>query len=367
MRCLSISPLVLLLFFCISYSPAFAADHPWQIKSAEGDSSVAFGVLAQPQVEWVRTTTGAGDSQDIFLRRLRLIVGGQVWRKFSFFVDTDSPNLGKGTAAGTKVDDRIYLQDAIFTYSFRPELQVDAGLLLVAFSHNTGQSAATLLPIEYGPYTFVASDPTGSRVGRDYGAQARGYLFKSHFEYRVGIFQGSRAKTDTSPGTTNGFRYSGRAVWYPFEAETGFFYTGTNLGNKKILAIGTGFDHQMHYNTRSIDVFYDQPIHHRDAITMQGDLTHLDGGITFTQLPRENVWLVEAGSYNRWAKMGPFLQLSNRLFSDPKVPDLKKYLGGIAYWPSGHRFNVKLGVGRCLGSTATEAWQVVLQGQAFVY
>jgi hypothetical protein len=353
----------LLLFFA---SSGFSADHPWQIKSAEGDSAVYLGVLAQPQVERVRTTTGTGNSQDIFLRRLRVIVGGQITKKFSFFLETDSPNLGKGTTAGTKGEERVYLQDAIFTYSFRPQLQIDAGMLLVAFSHNSGQSAATLLPVDYGPFTFIHSDPTNSKVGRDYGAQARGYLFKNHFEYRIGIFQGSRAKTDTNPGATNGFRYTGRAVWYPFETETSFFYTGTTLGAKKILAIGTGFDHQMHYNTRSVDVFYDQPIPH-GAVTIQGDLTHVDGGITFPQLPRENVWLLEAGYYSRRAKVGPFLQLSNRLYTDPKVSDLKKYLGGVAFWPSGHRFNVKLGVGRTLGSPSAESWQVVVQGQAFVY
>jgi len=363
-------PIFVVFFLCflsLCASAALAADHPWRITAAEGDTSITFGVLAQPQLEVVRTDSGTADSQDIFLRRFRLIVGGQIAKKFSFFVDTDSPNLGKGTPIGTKVEDRIYIQDAQFTYSFLPQLQVDAGMLMVAQSHNACQSAATLLGTDYGAYTFIASEPTGSRVGRDYGAQARGYLFNRHFEYRIGVFQGSRTKTSANPGTSNGFRYTGRAVWYPFEAETGFFYTGTTLGTRKILSIGAAFDHQMDYNAHSVDVFYDWPVRSGDGITLQAAYTRFDGGTTFPQLPKENVWFVEGGYYNRDTKLGPFVQLSNRLATDSETADLKKYVGGIAYWASGHRFNVKFGVGRFLGVPSAESWQFVLQAQAFVY
>ena len=114
-------------FFALFAAGASAADRTWQINSAEGDSSVAFGFLAQPQLEVIRKPTSIGDSQDLFLRRLRLILGGKVFNKLSFFIDTDSPNLGKSTALGTKTDEKIYLQDAIFTYTFRPQFQLDAG------------------------------------------------------------------------------------------------------------------------------------------------------------------------------------------------------------------------------------------------
>jgi hypothetical protein len=350
-------------------SGVFAADRTWQLVSADGESSIAVGILAQAQVERIRTTTHAADSQDIFLRRFRLITSGKFSSKFSFFIDTDSPNLAKGTAAGTKIEERMYLQDAVFTYSFRPQLQIDAGMLLVALSHNSCQSAASLLPLDYGPYSFVASEATSSRVGRDYGIQARGYLYKRHFEYRAGVFQGSRATPpDASiPGTRNDFRYTGRFVWYPFDPELGYFYTGTSLGERKILSLGIAFDHQMNYSARSVDVFFDQPLPRGDGITVQAGYSYYDGGKTFPQLKREHIWLVEAGYFNKTARLGPFAQLSSRLYSDPQTSDTKKYLGGIAYWPSGHRFNIKLGIGRSLGSVSAESWQAVVQGQAYVH
>ena len=59
---------------------------------------------------------------------------------------------------------------------------LDSGLLLTPNSHNSEQGAATLPPVDYGPYSFLHSTPTGSRVGRDYGLQGRGYLSSEHFE-----------------------------------------------------------------------------------------------------------------------------------------------------------------------------------------
>ncbi|MBE3088279.1 MAG: hypothetical protein IMZ71_04100, partial [Chloroflexi bacterium] len=192
---------------------AFAADPPWKISSADGVSFLTLGFLAQPQLETVTTPDGRSTSKNMFLRRIRLIAGGRATAKLSFFIETDSPNLGKDTAGGRKVEEYVFLQDVILTYAFSEKVQVDAGMLLFPLSHNTGQSAATLLATDYGPYSFVASEPTGSRIGRDYGIQARGYVLGKHLEYRVGAFQGYADPAATAP-----FRYAGRVVWYPFEA-----------------------------------------------------------------------------------------------------------------------------------------------------
>ena len=77
-----------------------AADHPWQITSKDGKSALAFGFLLQGQAEWLTNPTADTTTQNLFLRRMRLIAGGQVNEKISFFIETDSPNLGKGQADG---------------------------------------------------------------------------------------------------------------------------------------------------------------------------------------------------------------------------------------------------------------------------
>jgi hypothetical protein len=338
------------------------ADHPWQVNSADGKSWLAFGVFAQGQAEWMTSPKTETTSQNLFLRRMRLIAGGQLNDKISFFVETDSPNLGKGQADGTKTAEKVFLQDVIVTYKFRDELQVDGGMLLVPTSHNGTQGSTTLLPVDYGPFSFLASDPTDSRIGRDYGLQLRGYPFKKHFEYRAGVFQGRRGAYSNNP-----LRYSGRVVWYPFEAETGFFYSGTTLGAKKILAIGASFDDQSDYHSQSIDLFYDQPLHKGDGITLQLDYGHYDGGKMFQQLPPEHFYLAEAGYYFHRLKIGPFMQLSGLLYRPDLGKDQSKYAGGLAWWPQGHRFNVKLGVAGSKVGSDLRRIQAVVQTQLYIY
>jgi hypothetical protein len=338
------------------------SDHPFQVNSSDGKSSLTLGFLGQGQAELIHNKSGSGNSQDLFLRRFRLIASGKFTDKITFFVETDCPNIGKGAATGAKNDDRMFLQDVILTYKVQPEFQLDGGLLLLPLTHNSGQGATTLLTADYGPYSFIASDPTGSRVGRDYGLQARGYFYKSHFEYRLGVFQGSRAAS-----TANAFRSFGRFVWYPFEAEKGFFYTGTTLGSKRILALGVNFDHQKDYGAETIDLFYDEPFTGKNSMTIQSAFSYYKGGATLLQLPSERVWYLEAGFYNKSSRLGPFFQVGNRDYVDASKADLHKYTGGLAYWISGHKTNVKVGASRATGASTQDYWQFVMQAQIYVY
>jgi hypothetical protein len=338
------------------------SDHPFQINSADGKSNLILGFLSQGQAELIHNKSGSGNSQDLFLRRFRFLASGQIADNVSFFTETDSPNIGKGTAAGAKGDDRIYLQDLMLTYKIHPEFQLDGGLMLLPLTHNTGQSAASLLTLDYGPYSFIASDPTGSRIGRDYGVQARGYLDNNHFEYRLGVFQGSRAAS-----TANAFRTFGRVVWYPFEPETGFFYTGTTLGAKKILALGASVDHQKDYGVQTIDLFYDQPLPGKNSMTVQGAFSYYKGGAVFPQLASEHVWYVEAGYYNKRSKLGPFFHAGGRNYVNESKADVHKFTGGLAYYANGHKTNFKVGASRASGDPKQDFWQFVMQAQVFVY
>lgn len=340
---------------------AGAADPPWRLVSGDGKTSVQFGVLAQPQAERLTTPDGADTASNLFVRRFRFIAGGKVSDRVSFFIDTDSPNLGKGNASGRK-DEPFFLQDVIITVRLSDEIQVDAGMLLTALSHNGGQGATSLLAADYGPYSFLYSDPTTCKTGRDYGVQARGYLFNTHLEYRAGVFQGFRGASATEP-----FRYVARAVWYPFEAETGFFYSGTNHGTRRILAVGASLDRQGDYTTKGADIYWDWKLRGGNGATAQGNLVRFDGGTTFRGLPRQDAWLVEAGFYHGRLKLGPFLQAAGREFAGASLAGERKVLGGVAWWVGGHRLNLKVGVGRLARDGGPTRTQVMVQGQVYVY
>lgn len=346
-------------------SPARAADPPWRIASADGTASLTFGVLAQPQFESVTTPDGTATAQHFLIRRTRLILGGTFGDRLSFFIDTDAPNLGKPNAAGRKGEDAMFLQDVALTFAVTPRVNLEAGLIIVPVGRHATQSAAALLGVDYGPFSFSHSDPTNCRMGRDYGVQARGYLAGDHLEFRAGVFNGARGLDDTAP-----LRFTVRGVWYPFEAEKGLFYAGTTLGARRILSVGASVDHQDGYTAAGADVFIDQPLARGSrSVTGQVNFTRFDGGLTFAQLPRQDVWLVEAGVYDKATRLGPFAQVTTRRLAEPSAAaaDEAKVTGGLAYWAYGHRFNVKLGVARATRTGSPTRTQVVVQGQLYVF
>jgi len=348
-----------LLVSCIQ--PAFAQAPPWKFVANDGNTSVTFGFMAQPQFESLENSSAVGkNNNSVFLRRFRFIAGGKITSKMSYFIESDSPNLGKKLSDGT-YNAEIFLQDAYVNYAFRPEFQLDGGMLIVPVSHNSAQSAASLLPIEYGTYSFLASDPTLSKNGRDYGLQARGY-FKKHLEYRIGMYRGNRNHDGDFP-----YRYTARVVYYPFQADTGFFYTGTTLGQKRIVGIGASFDRQHTYSANGVDLFVDLPVGKGDAFTAQADFIRYDGGSTFASLPQQNTWTLESSYYFKKARLGPFFQFSSRDYTKPGVADDKKAMGGIALWPMKHKVNVKLGFARIFKTNAPTRTQFVIQTQLFYY
>ena len=57
------------------------------------DVNIKFGVLLQPWADWTKDPVTDGYSQNLFLRRGRLLVGGAVAKNVTFFIETDNPNL----------------------------------------------------------------------------------------------------------------------------------------------------------------------------------------------------------------------------------------------------------------------------------
>ncbi len=264
--------------------------------------------------------------------------------KLTFFFETDSPNLGKGEGE-TKNTGDIYIQDFFATYSFMDELKIDGGLMLPPSAYNHLQSAATLMPVDYMPYTFTENTTMQERVGRDYGVQARGYIAK-HFEYRAGVFQGSRDQNATRP-----LRWNARVAYHVFDAQTGYFYTGTSLGTKHYLTFGASYDAQNTYKTYAFDAFWDQPVG-PGAFTLQVDYQNFDGGDDFPSLPKQGDTQVEAGFYFKSVKLTPYATWADQSYSEDldatgkPLADTSKWMLGIAWFPFGHKFNLKLAGGQ---------------------
>jgi len=354
------------LLLSVSALPASAQ---WQIDSKDGKTSIKIGFLAQPQLEVLETSDTTSQSTNLFLRRIRIIFGGKVADRWTFFFETDSPNLGKSTGSattnptGAKDAGSIYIQDAYVTYNASDAFKVDTGMIIIPLGHNHNQSAATLLPVDFGPYSFTESTPIGARVSRDYGVQVRGYPLNQHIEYRLGVFQGARGAEASNP-----LRVAGRAVWYPFSADTGFFYSGTFQGSKRLVGIGAGFDTQKDYHSYAADVFVEQPVNGGEqGLTAQFNWTRFDGGTFLPGLAKQDAILLEAAFHFLKGKVSPLVQYSRKTFSDPLTPGQTVWQAGAAYWMAGHQRNIKVTAGRQHVDSQPDRTQVLAQLQLFYF
>jgi hypothetical protein len=341
----------------------------WQTESKDGNASIKLGFLIQPQLELLETVDQQATSTNLFIRRLRLLVGGALGDHWAFFFETDSPNLGKTNpnpaipVPGAKDQGDIYVQDAYVTYSQGMAFKIDAGMIMLPHSRNGTQSAATLLAIDYGPYTFLDSGPGGERVGRDYGVQLRGYPAGQKFEYRLAVSQGVRGDQAKNP-----LRVTGRGVYYPFGAETGFFYGGTFQGTRRQLGFGGGFDVQEDASIYSADAFFETPLAGaRQGLTIQCSWMRYDGGAFLPALPKQDAFLVEAG-YHVWNhRLTPFVQYQARNFASTALPGQDTFQAGVAWWMAGHQRNLKFSAGRLHTEGQPDRTQVLAQFQLFYF
>lgn len=304
------------------------------------DVNIKFGLLLQGWADWNQDTVTSGYIQNLFLRRARFIVGGQVAKNVTFFFETDNPNLGKAPKAlGTG----LIVQDAYLEWKIADAFILDGGLILIPMSRNGLQSAASQLSLDYGTFTFLNSGPTQSSVGRDTGFQLKGYLVDKHLEYRIGAFEGFRnpAVAGFDGGSRNSFRSAGRLQYNFLDAEVGPFYAGTYLGKKKVLSVGVGYDTQSYYNAYSGDVFFELPAGKAGAVTGQFDWVHWDGEKTFTALSQQNDWFGELGFFFAGAKTQPYVKYEKQAFAvSDDTKGQKRFQVGLNYYIAGQ--NLKL-------------------------
>jgi hypothetical protein len=346
-----------LLFLSIAALPA----HAQVVIKVDDEVNFKFGVLAQFQADTISNPEPEPSTNNLFVRRLRLVFAGQVAKNVTFFVQTDAPNLGKVLAGGKNIQPSVILQDAYASVKVADALIFDAGLVFVPGSRDNLTLTSTLLPIDYGPFTFSDATLEESTLGRDTGFQARGYVLGNRLEYRVGAFQGFR---DT--GSDDPFRYAGRVQYNLLDTETGYLYTGTSLGKRKVLAVGATFDAQQDFRAYDADVFFDHPLG-PGAVTAQFDYNHFDGGNRLTTLQKQNDVLVEAGYLINALKLTPLVEFARRDITGQSAGDETITSVGANYWWAGLHANVKAAYSRISPRGLPKQDEFTVQLQAFYF
>lgn len=337
-------------------TPPVAAAAPAKFSPLKVESPTAtlkLGLLAQPQYEAVGSSNPAIQrvSQNLFMRRIRFLVGGTLFEDFEYFFETDFADLLKAGPDGVKSTPGMNVQDAFVTWKAAGDLlKVDVGYLLPPLAHNALQGATTLLSWDYFANSFRHSNAfftSANPIGRDTGVQLRGLLLDGRLEYRVGAFQGRRSPpspTDmpTLAPSRNTFRVAARLQLNLLEPESGFFYAGTYLGAKSILSVGASYDFQETYEYWAADAFLDLPLG-PGTLTAQINIATWDGADWLPALPDQRAVMAEAGFTFKAPAFGPVVRFEHRDIAEQSAtaPDERRLGGGIALWPYGHNINLK--------------------------
>jgi len=376
------------------------APTPGSLRLETTGASMQFGVLLQPQFEVAGAPDAELTSKNFFMRRARFIIGGTVLKYFEYFFDADYPNLFKldpgDTTAGTgKNAPGFNVQDAFVTVApWGDVIKADVGFMLPPGSYNSLQSAAKLYGVDYFANTYrrnvsTNADPFKSTqqspVGRDAGFQLRSLLAGGHLELRAGMFQGLRAgpvpAAAPKPARVGGFnipRIAGRIQVNFLDSQPSFFYSGTTLGQKKLIALGAFGDWQPDtatsgkerhaYKYYGVDAIVDLPLG-PGILTAQGGYSFWDG-CTLTATVPANVFMGELGYLIGPIKVSPFVRAERLIAVNPSnaQPSEDRYGGGLAFWPFGHTSNLKAFFSYNKRDPAPHAFtQTNLQWQLYIY
>ena len=332
---------------------AFPA-HGQAIVKVNDNVNFKLGFLVQPQVDWTETINATGDGsngfqQNLLIRRLRFLIGGQVAKDVFFFAETENLNLGKSTQAvgattgGKSLGSGFSLLDAVGEWRIAKEFNIQVGEIRSPVSREGLKSSPNQLMLDLSAYAFLSSTALQNQSGRDTGVMFRGYFLCDRLEYRSAIFSGFRA-----PGVQNSPRFVNRLQYNFFDTEVYNMpsYAGVNYGNKKILAIGGAYDTQSDYRFASADMYLDFPVP-VGSFESTVQYQYANGGTFLTSLPEESTFQIEAGAYFKGAKIAPIARYEQKTFTQ-SINEFKnefRYAVGLNYYPyakSESNFNIKI-------------------------
>lgn len=351
-----------------------------------GDESTYAKIALLLQAWSVFTNEGAPDPDsldtDFYLRRMRVLLFGQLNDRINFFIETDNPDFGKQGDFSS----RTFVQDAWVEFNLHGALQVDVGMLLVPFSHHGMQGAISLHSLDY--HTGLIRYPAGSHmVWRDFGVLARGMLWEDRIEYRLAVLNGVHGGAEDPRNPHDWPRLSARLTFNFFDAEGGagtggFFYDGLYLDGsgreitspKKILSLGLSADWQKDLNVELdaagdvqgredylalvADLFWDLPLDAGKRLGLSGQVNffyydhgdrrtsfYASGGASNSEYSGYGL-LSELGVRYDMFELVLCLDWFEATESDADAGDLLSVYGGFNFWWFGHSTSIKLQMGQ---------------------
>ncbi|WP_253985042.1 porin [Pyxidicoccus xibeiensis] len=307
------------------------------------EASLNVGILLQPQLQLIEDGAPVGAvGTDLYLRRIRLIVGGTITKKLSFFAEIDQPNFGKDGNFNVT----LFVQDAYLSYEFADKIWVEAGLLLAPLSHHSLQGATSLNTVDYHS-SLIRYPATVGKIWRDTGAQVRGFAGPLHF--RAAIFNGAEGTTRENAPAINPDdlpRGLAHVRWNFLGREEDFFFKGIYFADKPLLSVGAGVDYQpsavgsatgVHDALAlALDVFFDLPLPDDQEVVFQTNVFHYRQGF---DVPQSGTgFFTELGW--RFGQLQPVLS-AEYFHSRVANQDLLALRPGFNLWFQKHTLNLK--------------------------
>jgi len=344
-------------------------------------------------------------SGEFYMRRMRLILFGQINSMVNFFVETDNPNFGKNGDWSVN----MFIQDAWLELNLHEMIQLDFGMILLPFSHHGMQGATSLLAVDY--HSSIIKYPKGShKVWRDYGLMLKGLITK-WVEYRFSLSNGVRGDMGTVEredetghkwleyndprNPDDAPRITGRLTFNVFEPEGGpgtggFFYDGIYLketdegivSTKKVLSIGGSIDwikdanvtwdvlptaelvqrevkDRDDYIAAAGDVFWDIPFGDSNIMSFNGQVNFYY--YYYGDRSESDTYLDSLGDAKQYTGTGLLSEIGFRYDAyqpliivdwynatdtpDDDTGDLLGVFGGFNYWMFAHATNFKIQFG----------------------
>jgi hypothetical protein len=317
--------------------------------------------------------SNGGFAFDYYCRRCRLFATGSVVQGVTFNILFEAGNLGRADpTTGVKSFAAPSILDAYAQVKFADAFYLSGGSILLPLTRNGTQPTTTYLSIDNANVDTTPILQGNTNVLRDLGFQANGFLLDSHLEYRLGVFQGTRAaSTPTQTAGHNPPRFVASLSYNFWDTEKGYVNGGHYYGSKKVLGVMANFDYQAlrnadppaagtaknAYKGFSAAAFVNYPLAGSgdpkggDEIVALLQFGLYDGGLTtdpttfattnpgtYPNVLKQNNFLAEAAYYNKELKISLFGKFEMRKVDDSYPAALKAasnvswIAGGLKYY-----------------------------------
>lgn len=238
------SSLLLGVLLCL----APAASHAFDIPLPTKDATLNLQLYIQPrfQVTEDGATTGRDPAFDMFMRRSRVQINGDIGKNFLYLVMVDNPNYGRFGSFTS----RVIVQDAWFSWGPTGTkgdnvFLLEGGILFIPSSRFTIMSSANKPSIDGHPDLVRGFNPGQYLADRTTGAQFRGWALHKKIGFRGGVYEG--VQPSSGPGL-NPKRYPAVALFMNFDLigseEGGWLYQGILFGKEPVLSLSVAGTYQ---------------------------------------------------------------------------------------------------------------------------